>query len=495
MHDLGFPLWIRLTHFFNILFLSMLFRSGVEILGGHPMLYWNDDSTPGSEWLRFTKKKMPADEPWTAEDEKEPYSPVIALPGHDNLGLGRYWHFSATLGWILTGLVYLVLLFATPEWRRLIPTSWSVFPQAYQALLSYLSLQIPHTPNVFNALQQLVYAGVIFILAPLQILTGIAMSPAVAGRFPWYTRPFGGRQAARSIHFLGLVLFAAFTVHHTAIVIAHGLGGELAKIVLGVENATADQARIAAFVAVLAVLLVLAVHVWATIASLESPRRIQRWLQGLVDPVRHALFHGLRSRQHYDAKQLTQAPRANGRPPKDPEHQTLVRTGFDGWRLHIGGLVEEPQAFTLEELRALPSQTQTTKHCCIQGWSYIAEWRGVPLGALLDRCRPLPGARYVLFRTFDDKWEVPDNDLGYFYGTVDLELARHPQTILAYDMNGGPLPIEFGAPLRLRLETQLGFKMTKWVRAIELIEDYRTLGLGNGGWREDRLHYSQSAPI
>lgn len=495
MEELGFPLWIRLTHFFNILFLSLLIRSGIEILGGHPMLYFNDHSTPGSEWVRFTRKKMPKDELWTAEDEKEPYSSVIALPGHDDLGLGRYWHFSATIGWILTGLLYVVLLFFTPQWQRLIPTSWEVFPQAYQALISYLSLEVPHTDAVFNALQQLIYAVVILVLAPLQILTGIAMSPAVAGRFPWYTRLFGGRQAARSLHFLGLVAFTAFTVHHTAIVIAHGLGEELSKIVLGVTGATPEQIRIAGFIAVAGLLIILAVHLWATVASRESPYRIQRLLQRVVDPVRHGLLHGLKSRQRYSVAQRTPMPRANGRPPKDAEHQTLVKKGFEGWHFEVGGLVKTPLQFSLDELREVMPQTQVTKHCCIQGWSYIAEWSGIPLSVLLERCQPLPQARYILFHTFDDKWEVDDNELGYYYSTIDLELARHPQTILAYDMNGQALPVEFGAPLRLRLESQLGFKMVKWVRKIELIEDYRPLGLGNGGWREDRLRYSQSEPI
>ena len=234
--DLGFPLWVRLTHFFNILFLSLLIRSGIEILGGHPMLYWNDHSTPGSEWVRFTRKRMPADELWTAEDEKQPYSPLVALPGRDHLGLGRYWHFAALAGWILTGAVYVLLLFASPQWQRLVPTSLEIFPKAAEAALAYFQLQSPPAGDPYNALQQLAYFGVIFVLSPLQIATGLAMSPAVAGRFAWYPRLFGGRQAARSIHFLGLVAFIVFIVHHTALVIADGLTKGLSRIVLGVSG-------------------------------------------------------------------------------------------------------------------------------------------------------------------------------------------------------------------------------------------------------------------
>ncbi len=495
MEELGYPFWVRLTHFFNILFLSLLARSGIEILGGHPMLYWNDHCTPGSEWLRFTKKKMPEDELWTAEDEKEPYSPWISLPGRDHLGIGRYWHFAATIGWVLTGLLYLVIFAFTPQWQRLIPTSWDIFPRALETALVYLNLEIPHAEGLFNPLQQLVYASVILVLAPLQILTGIAMSPAVSGRFPWYTKIFGGRQNARSLHFIGLVAFGAFTVHHTAIVIVHGFGEGMAKVVLGIMNATPVEEAWAVWVGLAGLTGIIAIHVWATRASLKTPRRIQHLLQRIVDPVRQALFGRLRSRQRYDPAQITAGPRPNGRPPRNEEYRALLEKNFEGWRFEVGGLVEEPLAFTLNELRALPQADQITRHNCIQGWSYIAEWEGVPVQALIERCRPLPEARYLLFETFDEKWEDEGHGLGTFYSVIDLEQASHPQTILAYGMNGRPLPVEFGAPLRLRLESQLGFKMAKWVRSLRLIESYDDIGAGHGNWRADYLYYSEFAPI
>jgi methionine sulfoxide reductase catalytic subunit len=117
----------------------------------------------------------------------------------------------------------------------------------------------------------------------------------------------------------------------------------------------------------------------------------------------------------------------------------------------------------------------------------------VPLLEIIARCKPLPAARYLVFHTFDDKWEDPGH--GYFYGTLDLELARHSQTILADEMNGEPFPIPYGAPLRLRVETQLGFKMTKYLRSIEFVEEYRTIGEGQGGWREDVRHFYQDAGL
>lgn len=493
--DLGFPLAIRLTHFFNILFLSLLVRSGIEILGAHPMLYWRDHCRPGSEWIRFTPRRMPSGELWTAEDEKQPYSPLVALPGRDHLGLGRYWHFAALAGWIVTGALYVLLLFVSPQWQRLVPTSLDILPRAIEAALSYLQLQEPAAGAPYNALQQLTYFGVVFILSPLQILTGLAMSPALAGRFAWYPRLFGGRQAARSLHFLGLLAFIAFTVHHTALVVAHGLPESLSMIVLGVtRDPSAAQAAEAVGIAILALAVVIIVHVWATHGSLVDPRRMQTRLQRIVDPIQRATLQPLVSRQAYPPTAITEVPRPNGRPPHDPEWQQLAADGFRDFVFQVGGLVERPLSLTLAELRALAAPSQTTKHVCIQGWSQIVTWTGVPLAALLERAGPLPEAGYLLFHTFDDKWEHP-GEHGYFYETVDLGLARHPQSILAFEMNGRPLPIPFGAPLRLRLESQLGYKMAKWVRSVELIADYRTVGAGKGGWRADVLHYSQIAPI
>lgn len=491
--DLGFPLGIRLTHAFNIVFLSLLVRSGIEILGGHPMLYLNDDCRPGSEWVRFTGKRMFRDRRWTAEDEKQPYSPWVALPGKDNLGLGRFWHFASVIGWLLTGIAYLAILFTSDQWRRLVPTSWEVFRQAWDVGLTYLRLQIPAQGDPFNALQQLTYFTLIFILTPLQILTGLAMSPAMGGRFPWFPRIFGGRQAARSLHFIGLVAYAGFTVHHTALVAAHGLLDGLSSIVLGALAPTAAQQAVAAAITLAFVAGLVWLHVWATRRSLLRPRATQDMLQRLVDPVQARLLQPLGSRQRYGPRDITVDPRPNGRPPGTEAYRELVERSFEGWRFEIGGLVEDPLALDLDELRTLGSERQTTMHKCVQGWSHVAEWEGVPLSALLERCRPSPEARYILFRTFDDKWEEPGH--GEFYSVIDLGLARAPQTLLAFGMNGRALPVAFGAPLRLRLESQLGYNMAKWIRSMELIERYDDIGEGCGGWRPDLLRYSRRAPI
>jgi DMSO/TMAO reductase YedYZ molybdopterin-dependent catalytic subunit len=376
-----------------------------------------------------------------------------------------------------------------------VPTSLEIFPKAAEAALAYFQLQAPPAGEPYNALQQLAYFAVVFLLAPLQIATGFAMSPAVAGRFAWFPRLFGGRQAARSIHFLGLIIFIAFTVHHTALVVADGLSKGLSKIVLGsAGDPTPTDAALAVGIAILGLAAIVAVHIWATHGSLVNPRRMQNRLQRVVDPPQRLLLQGLVSRQEYPPDAISPVPRPNGRPPHDPEWQRLASDGFQGFAFEVSGLVENPLSLTLDDLRTLPAVSQTTKHVCIQGWSQVVSWKGTPLGVLLEQANPLPEARYLLFRTFDDKWEHA-GEHGYFYGVVDLHLARHPQSILAYDMNGRRLPVPFGAPLRLRLESQLGYKMVKWVRSVELIADYRSIGEGKGGWREDVLYYSQIAPI
>jgi methionine sulfoxide reductase catalytic subunit len=492
---LDFPLWLRTTHFLNLLFISLLVRSGLEILSAHPKLYWNDDCTPGSEWLRLTRKQLPEHDLWTSRDEETSFSSWIALPGRNNLGLGRHWHFLADAGWLITGLLYVVMLSATPEWRRLIPTSWSVLPGAWHALGSYLHFHLVVTPGRYNPLEQLAYFSVVFLLSPLAITTGLAMSPSIAAQFPWYIRLFRGRQAARSIHFLCLCAFLAFFVVHLSMVIAHGAISEMALIVLGDIHQVHGPLGLIVGLAGLAGTVV--VHIAATYYSLGHPRLVQRGTQTLTDPLRRALFgHGV-SAQQYAPADISPYFRVNGRPPADAAYAAMAAEQFASFVLEVDGLVEHPMRLTLAELRRWPKRTQITKHCCIQGWSAVASWDGVSLGDVIRHCRPLATARYVVFYALDDKsTSEPDPaGLGQFYGTIDIALGSDPQTILAYDMNGHPLPVPHGAPLRLRVETQLGFMMVKYIRRIEFVHDYRQIGGGQGGWREDQQYYSREAGI
>lgn len=476
---------MRLTHFFNFLFLSLLVRSGIEILGAHPKLYWRDHCSPGSEWIRFTRKTMPGDTLWTAEDESEPLSPWLALPGRNNLGLGRHWHFWSVTGWVLCGVAYVTTLFANSEWRRLMPASWSIVPAAWDALLTYASLRIPGGEDPYNPLQQLTYFLLVFGLAPLQIVTGLAMSPALAARFPKLCRILGGRQAARSIHFLGLLAFVLFFVVHVSLVIAHGLGTGMAKIVLGSEGSSHS---LAAILGMFGIVLVIGLNVLATRSSLRRPAFIKRLLELGIDPLKRLMFHHWTSEQDHGS--VSPYARVNGRPPQNDAYARSLAAGFEDWRLRIDGLVEMPLCVSLTELRVMPCSAQSTLHVCIQGWTYFATWAGISVAYLLEQARPKPAARYLVFHTIDEKWEHPGH--GSYYEVIDIETARKPQVILAYEMNGAPLPVEHGAPLRLRVEHQLGYKMAKWVHRIELVEDFRGIGQGQGGWRDDVLNYYPS---
>jgi DMSO/TMAO reductase YedYZ molybdopterin-dependent catalytic subunit len=273
-----------------------------------------------------------------------------------------------------------------------------------------------------------------FLLAPLQIATGAAMSPSIIARFPRYTRLFGGKQAARTLHFLGLCAFAAFVVVHTVMVLLHGLGDEFTYIVLASDPLHASP-NTALLVGLVGLVGVVAINVLATVLSLRHRRRLQRLTDRLVDPLERMLSRTLSSRQRYTRTDISPYHRVNGYPPPDPGYRRLAEQTFAGYRLEVSGLVEQPVSLSLGDLRALGATSQITKHNCIQGWTNIAEWGGVPLAALLDQCRPTPDARYVVFYAFDDK-TITENEgrFGHFYGTIPLGLARRPQTILALEM-------------------------------------------------------------
>lgn len=188
----------------------------------------------------------------------------------------------------------------------------------------------------------------------------------------------------------------------------------------------------------------------------------------------------------YAEADIRQSQRPNGSTlPDGEDYKTLQAAGFAGYRLDVSGDVDTPAQFTIDGLRALGQRTQITRHDCVEGWSTIAKWHGTPLHCVLDHVGVRSSARYVLFRCFD----APSQGLSGpepYYETLDLVDARHPQTILAYEMNGQPLPVENGAPLRLRVERQLGYKMAKYVRSIELIPDFGNIFGGAGGYWEDR---------
>lgn len=169
--------------------------------------------------------------------------------------------------------------------------------------------------------------------------------------------------------------------------------------------------------------------------------------------------------------------------PDDADYQALAANGFVDYRLEVGGRVERSLSLSLPEIRALPARTQITRHDCVEGWSAIGQWTGVPLSALLDAARPSPDARFVVFHCADP---MGADGTDPYYESIDLDDAMHAQTILAYEMNGAELPVAHGAPLRLRVERQLGYKHAKYVMRIELVASFAHIRGGRGGYWEDQ---------
>jgi len=173
--------------------------------------------------------------------------------------------------------------------------------------------------------------------------------------------------------------------------------------------------------------------------------------------------------REFDRGQISTVAEINGYPPENDQYLRLLANNFDDWRLTVDGLVARPTSFSLSELQRLPRRSQITLHVCEEGWSFIAEWTGVPLSLLLDLVGASPLAKYVVFMPYDDWW-----------GSLDMVDALHDQTLLAYGMNGRDLPREHGAPLRLRVARQLGYVSIKYLSRIIVTDSLATFGQGLG---------------
>ena len=210
-----------------------------------------------------------------------------------------------------------------------------------------------------------------------------------------------------------------------------------------------------------------------------------RNLYDVADAINYSLHDLLLSGQprvrEYSLTDIArQFPTSGTTSPRDEKYQRLRENGFEDYRLSVEGLVANPLSLSLTELKSMPSQTQVTLHTCDEGWSAIGQWEGVQLARLLSEAQIQPGARYVVFHCMD----TMGNDLPY-YESIDLFAASHPQTILAYGLNGEDIPQANGAPVRLRIETQIGYKHAKYVERVEVVDSLAPIGAGRGGWWED----------
>ena len=208
-------------------------------------------------------------------------------------------------------------------------------------------------------------------------------------------------------------------------------------------------------------------------------------LHGVLDSAQvlnHAIIGTRGYARLYSEADINKDFRTNGLDtPSDARYADAARDNFGAYRLPVVGLVDRPHTFTLAELRAMPLQTQITRHDCVEGWSVIGKWRGVQLATVIAMAQPQSGARYVVFCCFDK-----DESGTEYYESLDLHQAAHPQTLLALDLNDKPIDPDHGAPVRLRIPTQLGYKSAKWVRKIELAAAFPKTALSKGGYWEDQ---------
>ena len=492
--DSGFPWWLRWQHFLNLLFMMFMIRAGLQILADHPRLYFNIACKPDTEWMRL-RDAVPADrrDPedahrvWTAKMDSVALPIHIGLPGiRHTIGLARWWHFTFDLLWLINGVVFMVLLFSTDQWKRLVPTSLDVFPNALSTAFQYLSLQLPQNAgfNTYNALQLLAYFITVFIAAPLAMVSGLLQAPAIAGRFSTSVGLLN-RQIARTVHFGVLCWMLIFIVIHTLMVFVTGFVGNVNHMTLGTD--TNSYLGVLLYLAWMAV--VVAFWLAASPLTIKYPRTIQTVGKAMVGWLKK-LLERWAPKATYSKDDITDYFWPNGTLPVSDEYRRLQAGNWSDYVLRVDGLVENPLEITYADLLALPQQDQITHHFCIQGWSAIGEWTGVPMRTICEMAKPLPNAKWVAFYSFGE-----GSDGGRYYDCHPIENMYHQQTILAYGLNGSPLNEAHGAPVRLRDEVELGFKMVKWIEAVEFLESYEHLGGGYGGYNEDHEYFGFRMPI
>lgn len=476
----GFPGWLRISHFVNFFFLILLMRSGSSILMDHPRLYFDRGCTPGREVMKFTPVEIPTDRMWTAKDDCRYLSPWVGLPGgRHTIGIARSWHFLTVVFFLLNGFIFIGLLLTTQEWQRLVPTSLSVWTGAWNVWVHYSTFHFPTEPNgfyFFNPLQQLAYFAVVFLMAPVSLLTGIAMSPAVDNRFPWYPKIFGGRQTARLIHFCMLLAFIGFIIVHVGLVILTGFNRNMNHIVFGTDV----NNRFGVMVGILALIGTGLAYAYINHVAWKKPEFAQEAHRKIITPFLALTMNPLRPSERYTEKDISPYFWPNGKLPKTEDWLRMSENGFNDYKLKISGLIENPVTLSLQELYEMIDIETISQHHCIQGWSGIAKWEGVSMKKIIQLVRPLPNAKVVSFISYGEGFEG-----GLYYDTQEIENVVRPECMLALRMNDDPLPIAHGAPVRLRVENHLGYKMVKWIKEIKIGESEKNFGLGYGGKNED----------
>jgi DMSO/TMAO reductase YedYZ molybdopterin-dependent catalytic subunit len=274
--------------------------------------------------------------------------------------------------------------------------------------------------------------------------------------------------------------FVSFLVVHITLVVMTGFARNMNHIVMGTD----DQNPMGMYWGFVGIAVVTLSWIVAHYISWHHPRGLQHALKFVTYPMQLLTLNRLLPEQKYTEQQISPYFWPNGKLPVREDWKQLAETGFKDFRLKVGGLVQNPVELSLEDLEKMGEVDHITRHHCIQGWSGIAKWGGLPMSKLVELVKPKPEARVAAFFSFGDALLG-----GHYYDTQSMENLLKPQCLLATRMNGQRLPQVYGAPLRLRVENQLGYKMVKWIERIEFIESEKLLGKGEGGKNEDDEYF------
>jgi DMSO/TMAO reductase YedYZ molybdopterin-dependent catalytic subunit/thiosulfate reductase cytochrome b subunit len=455
---------VRVTHWIVVASVAGLLVSGIEILVSHPRLYWGETGSVGTESL----VELPI--------------PFIIGPSVSN----RPLHFFFAWILVLAGLAYVVGGLVTQHFRNdLLPAKtdlrWNRIASAISKHLRWNRAD-KSVAGTYNVVQRLTYLAVVVVVFPAIVSTGLAMSFGVTSVFPILATAVGGHQSARTLHFVFVVALLLFIVAHVVMVYLAGFWTNVrAMINESTPPGRNDQRTPLTRRTFLTAGLATAAGASGVGAAIHFANRYglippdHAGVLGVGETLTYASQRLLTSR-HSLAREFTRsdiskiAP-VNGPHPTDEQYLRLLADGFKDWRLSVEGLVARPMSFSFEDMKRLPAEHHILLHACEEGWSYIAEWTGVRLATLLDIVDIRPEARYVVFEPYANP-NQSGRIVRVLWDSIDMADALHPQTLLAYGMNGEALPADHGAPLRLRLGRHLGYKNTKYLSRV-IVTDRR----------------------
>lgn len=472
-------LLVRFTHWLTFIAFAALLVSGIEILISHPRFYWGETGNVNMQPL--INLHIPTSRPSILNGYN------YTLP--DQNGWSRALHFQSAWLLVFTALLYGIVSLFNGHFRRdLVPARGERNLRAlWQVVAKYLRRTPQHDLHDYNPLQRVAYLTVLFILFPLIILTGLVMSPAFNAAFPFFAQLLGGRQTARTLHFVDTILLVGFLFMHIAMVALTGFKARMRAMTLGDPHKPEEAALIPVNTGRRR-LITTGVAVTAGIAGVAVATRIARRF-GLIPPddvglygpgnsltyaVQKVVTHHSLARE-FPAHMISAKPFANPVAEPNDHFKHLQAGGFKDWRLSVDGMVAHPASFSLAELKAMSMSSHITQTMCEEGWSYIAEWIGTPLRNVLEQVGVDPAARYVVYYSIEPDW----------WDSMDMDDALHPQTLLSYGMNGAELPVAFGGPLRMRVPRQLGYKSIKYLVKLTVTDDLKKFGSGLGSPEPD----------